>query len=65
MMLFSNCTCVLLKVFEKGLSAIPLSVDLWVHYADYITNTYTEESEEHFVRQQFERAVQSCGLEFR
>lgn len=53
------------QVFERGIAAIPLSVDLWVHYMDYIVNTFKEDTEEDFVREQFERAVTSSGLEFR
>ncbi|CAG9859481.1 unnamed protein product [Phyllotreta striolata] len=51
------------EVFERGLKAIPLSVDLWLHYLTYVKSTRAEDEE--FVRSQFERAVASCGLEFR
>ncbi|KAF2358087.1 Tetratricopeptide-like helical domain [Trinorchestia longiramus] len=54
-----------MQVFEQGLAAIPLSVDLWVHYLDFVTHSYTEPHEEQFIRQQFERAVEACGVEFR
>lgn len=62
--------CVLLRqsaiwsqVFERGLTAIPLSVDLWIHYLTYIKSNHPDEAEP--IRFQFERALSSCGLEFR
>ncbi|XP_057669540.1 pre-mRNA-processing factor 39 [Diorhabda carinulata] len=51
------------EVFERGLKAIPLSVDLWIHYLTYVKTTRTED--EDFIRSQFERALLACGLEFR
>ncbi|XP_072391005.1 pre-mRNA-processing factor 39-like isoform X1 [Diabrotica undecimpunctata] len=51
------------EVFERGLKAIPLSVDLWIHYLTYVKVTRTDDEE--FIRSQFERAVAACGLEFR
>uniref|UniRef100_A0A2P2I0P4 Pre-mRNA-processing factor 39-like n=1 Tax=Hirondellea gigas TaxID=1518452 RepID=A0A2P2I0P4_9CRUS len=54
-----------LKVFEQGLASIPLSVDLWVHYLDYVTGAHYGPEHETFVREQFERATKSCGIEFR
>ncbi|XP_030238430.1 pre-mRNA-processing factor 39 isoform X1 [Drosophila navojoa] len=51
------------KVFERGLEAIPLSVDLWIHYLMHIKANHGDE--EQFIRSQYERAVQACGLEFR
>lgn len=51
------------KVFERGLKAIPLSVDLWIHYLTYVKSTRTEDEE--FIRSQFDRALAACGLEFR
>ncbi|XP_026840013.1 pre-mRNA-processing factor 39 [Drosophila persimilis] len=50
------------KVFERGLEAIPLSVDLWIHY---LTHVKQSSDEEQFIRSQYERAVKACGLEFR
>ncbi|BFF92397.1 pre-mRNA-processing factor 39 [Drosophila madeirensis] len=50
------------KVFERGLEAIPLSVDLWIHY---LTHVKQSSDEELFIRSQYERAVKACGLEFR
>lgn len=55
-------------MFERGLEAIPLSVDLWIHYLAYVkSNPHHKPSadQEQFIRSQFERAVNACGLEFR
>lgn len=51
------------EVFERGLKAIPLSVDLWIHYLNYCKTAYAED--EQFLRDQFEKALDACGLEFR
>ncbi|ALC47221.1 CG1646 [Drosophila busckii] len=51
------------KVFERGLEAIPLSVDLWIHYLMHIKAQ--DGDDEQFIRSQYERAVKACGLEFR
>jgi pre-mRNA-processing factor 39 len=52
-----------LKVFERGLKAIPLSVDLWIHYLTHVKQNSAEDRD--FVRKEFERALDACGLEFR
>jgi pre-mRNA-processing factor 39 len=52
-----------MKVFERGIKAIPLSVDLWIHYLTHVKANYTD-NEAH-IRAQFERALAACGLEFR
>lgn len=51
------------EIFEKGVSAIPLSVDLWIHYLNYMKDAYA--SNEELLRTLFERSLKSCGLEFR
>lgn len=51
------------QVFERGLEAISLSVDLWLHYLEYITSQFPDS--EAFVRLEYERAVDTCGLEFK
>uniref|UniRef100_A0A1Y1LQW5 Pre-mRNA-processing factor 39 n=1 Tax=Photinus pyralis TaxID=7054 RepID=A0A1Y1LQW5_PHOPY len=51
------------EVFERGLKAIPLSVDLWIHYLTYVRTSRPDDEE--FIRSQFERALSACGLEFR
>lgn len=58
-----NRIALLEKVFERGLKAIPLSVDLWLHFLNYTKTAYAD-SEDH-IREQFERALTACGLEFR
>lgn len=51
------------EVFERGLKAIPLSVDLWIHYLNYCKATYPDD--EAHLRCQFEKAISACGMEFR
>ncbi|EAT33833.1 AAEL013888-PA [Aedes aegypti] len=50
-------------VFERGLKAIPLSVDLWIHYLAHVKANHADD--EATIRSQFERALAACGLEFR
>ncbi|XP_025073800.1 pre-mRNA-processing factor 39 [Pogonomyrmex barbatus] len=50
-------------VFDQGLKAISLSVDLWLHYINHCKTVY--EKDEETLREQYERAIQACGLEFR
>ncbi|XP_063539167.1 pre-mRNA-processing factor 39 [Cydia strobilella] len=52
-----------LEVLERGLKAIPLSVDLWIHYLNHIKATRTEDHA--YIKAQYERAIEACGLEFR
>ena len=35
----------LFQVFEKGLMAIPLSIDLWLHFLNFETKKYEEHPE--------------------
>uniref|UniRef100_A0A146LZ25 Pre-mRNA-processing factor 39 n=2 Tax=Lygus hesperus TaxID=30085 RepID=A0A146LZ25_LYGHE len=51
------------EVFARGLKAIPLSVDLWLHYLNFCKSTMKDN--ESLLREQFERAIDRCGLEFR
>jgi pre-mRNA-processing factor 39 len=51
------------EVFERGLKAIPLSVDLWIHYLTYVKTSKPDDEE--YIRSQFERAIAASGLEFR
>lgn len=51
------------EVFERGVKAIPLSVDLWIHYLNYCVKEHADNEE--FVRGEYEKAVDACGLEFR
>lgn len=50
------------KVLENSLSAIPISVDLWIYYMTYLrTERYDEE---HHIRNEFERSLKLCGLDY-
>ncbi|KAJ8670342.1 hypothetical protein QAD02_001601 [Eretmocerus hayati] len=50
-------------VFDQGLKAISLSVDLWLHYINHCKVVH--EKDEDKMREQYERAIKACGLEFR
>ncbi|XP_058808980.1 pre-mRNA-processing factor 39 isoform X2 [Phymastichus coffea] len=50
-------------VFDQGLKAISLSVDLWLHYINHCKVLYEKNEEK--MREQYERAIDACGLEFR
>lgn len=50
-------------VFHRGLKAIPLSVDLWIHYMTYLKTYYTDNVD--FIRSKFEEGLKTCGLEYR
>lgn len=43
------------QVLERGLKAIPLSVDLWIHYLNHIKATRAEDHV--YIRSQYERAI--------
>lgn len=51
------------QVFNRGLEAICLSVDLWLHYLEYMMSQHPDDEAK--VRAEFERAVDTCGLEFK
>lgn len=51
------------KVFGRGLKAIPLSIDLWIHYLTHVKQKH--DGDRDYIRSQFERALNACGLEFR
>lgn len=51
------------EVFERGLKAIPLSVDLWIHYLNYCNTEHG--ADEDFLRGEYEKALDACGMEFR
>ncbi|VVC39816.1 Tetratricopeptide-like helical domain,HAT (Half-A-TPR) repeat [Cinara cedri] len=50
-------------VFQRGLKAIPLSVDLWIHYMTYLKTYHTDNADR--IRSQFEEGLEMCGLEYR
>ncbi|XP_037606894.1 pre-mRNA-processing factor 39 isoform X1 [Sebastes umbrosus] len=55
------------EVYRRGLQAIPLSVDLWLHYLTYIKeNSDLEDPEtEGRIRAAYEHAVRAAGTDFR
>jgi 5-methylcytosine-specific restriction endonuclease McrBC GTP-binding regulatory subunit McrB len=52
-----------LQIFEKGTQAIPLSVDLWIHYLNYAKDAFAKDEQR--IRDLFEKSLKACGLEFR
>jgi pre-mRNA-processing factor 39 len=52
-----------MAVFERGIQAIPLSADLWIHFMNYVKAEFA--SDVNFVRETYERAVLACGQEWR
>jgi len=40
-------------VLERGLAAIPLSVDLWMHYINFVKERYKDHEEEEFKIRQY------------
>uniref|UniRef100_A0A671MFW3 Pre-mRNA-processing factor 39-like n=1 Tax=Sinocyclocheilus anshuiensis TaxID=1608454 RepID=A0A671MFW3_9TELE len=61
---FNSVTC---SVYRRGLQAIPLSVDLWLHYIAFLReNQDTSDGEaENRIRASYEHAVLACGTDFR
>nr|CAB3265189.1 pre-mRNA-processing factor 39-like [Phallusia mammillata] len=54
------------KILERGVRAIPLSIDLWVHVIDFYTNHYKGlDAGKDKVRSVYDRAIKSAGEEFR
>ncbi|MFH4983177.1 hypothetical protein AB6A40_009886 [Gnathostoma spinigerum] len=54
------------KVYEYGVSAIQLSVDLWLHYIAFIREIVQhQENSIEKTRVLYNRALEACGLEFR
>ncbi|XP_025191003.1 LOW QUALITY PROTEIN: pre-mRNA-processing factor 39-like [Melanaphis sacchari] len=50
------------KILENGLNAIPVSVDLWIYYTDYLK--LESNNEDVFIRKEFERSLKMCGLDY-
>lgn len=50
------------QVLERGLKAIPLSVDLWIHYLNHIKSTRTDDHT--YIRSQYERAIGKFSVLF-
>ncbi|XP_070781614.1 pre-mRNA-processing factor 39 isoform X2 [Enoplosus armatus] len=55
------------EVYRRGLQAIPLSVDLWLHYLTYIKENSdpSDPETEGRIRAAFEHAVLAAGTDFR
>ena len=54
------------KILERGVRAIPLSIDLWVHVVDFYINYYKRpDAGKDKVRKIFDRAIDAAGQEFR
>nr|XP_039271268.1 pre-mRNA-processing factor 39-like [Styela clava] len=54
------------RILERGVRAIPLSIDLWVHMIDFYTTNYKgPDAGKEKVKIIFERAVKAAGPEFR
>ncbi|KAL3313234.1 PRP39 pre-mRNA processing factor 39, partial [Cichlidogyrus casuarinus] len=55
-----------LKVYKRGIAAIPLSIDLWIAYIETFAETnQTQPDFEVKMRQLYEQAIDMAGLEFR
>lgn len=52
-----------MMVFERGIKAIALSADLWIHYLNHVKAEFGSKPD--FVRAQYERAIDGCGKEWR
>ncbi|CAN7942472.1 unnamed protein product, partial [Ixodes hexagonus] len=54
------------ETFERGVAAIPLSVDLWIHYINFVKTQFKDEDHYYLkVKNLFERAIESSGQDFR
>ncbi|XP_064621986.1 pre-mRNA-processing factor 39-like [Lineus longissimus] len=51
------------EVYERGLRAIPLSVDLWIHYIHFALSVW--EDDEKRIRDLYDRALSASGMDFR
>ncbi|VDD92816.1 unnamed protein product [Enterobius vermicularis] len=55
-----------IEVYEKGVAAVGLSVDLWLHYLFYIQEIVQhQDNAAEKLRAIYERALKACGLDFR
>ncbi|XP_055346517.1 pre-mRNA-processing factor 39-like isoform X2 [Paramacrobiotus metropolitanus] len=53
------------RVLEQGVTAIPLSIDLWMYYINFAKERYRGVAGEGLIRQLFGRAVEAMGLDFK
>ncbi|EJW87712.1 hypothetical protein WUBG_01382 [Wuchereria bancrofti] len=59
---YDRCT----EVYERGVTAIPLSVDLWLHYIAFIKEIVQhQENAVQKTRVIYDHAIEACGMEFR
>ena len=52
-----------MAVFERGIKAIPLSADLWLHFLNHVRSEHSDDQD--LIRTQYERSVEGCGREWR
>ncbi|XP_030070307.1 pre-mRNA-processing factor 39 [Microcaecilia unicolor] len=55
------------EVYWRGLQAIPLSIDLWIHYINFLKETLDSNNPEaiNVIRRTFEHSVLAAGTDFR
>jgi pre-mRNA-processing factor 39 len=51
-----------MAVFERGVKAIPLSADLWIHFMNYVKAEFVENDD--FIREFYTKSVQACGKQW-
>uniref|UniRef100_A0A0N5ARA7 Suf domain-containing protein n=1 Tax=Syphacia muris TaxID=451379 RepID=A0A0N5ARA7_9BILA len=55
-----------IEVYERGVSAVGLSVDLWLHYLSYAQEIYQhQDNAVQKIRAIYDRALKACGMDFR
>jgi len=52
-------------ILERGTKAIPLSVDLWIHFINHTKASTQYKEDIPHIRELYNRAIQACGMEFR
>ncbi|MCP9264824.1 hypothetical protein DINM_022984 [Dirofilaria immitis] len=53
-------------VYERGVTAVPLSVDLWLHYISFIKEIVQhQDNAVQKTRLIYDHAIEACGMEFR
>lgn len=53
------------QVFQHGIKAIPISIDLWVHYLNFAISNKELFNGETGIRSLFNSAISSAGMEFK
>ncbi|KAM3717272.1 Pre-mRNA-processing factor [Dirofilaria immitis] len=55
-----------IEVYERGVTAVPLSVDLWLHYISFIKEIVQhQDNAVQKTRLIYDHAIEACGMEFR